>query len=171
MATTFMHRTAHDTIGIIRVRSAFRDVVTRHTPEPVVNAGRWATLPGEYAGPRNAPTDLTLPVIAAPGVTDAIACGRCGPVILHLAGTWTGRVVFEGSADGEVWEGLSLAPLAGGTAAVETDRPGLWRTLPGERIRFMRLRVPQLQRGAIQAAIAAAPTLTRSTLDALDSAA
>lgn len=171
MATTFMHRTAHDTIEITRVRSAFRGVVTRHTPEPVVNAGRWATGPGEYAGPRNAPTDLTLPVIAAPGVTDAIACGRCGPVILHLAGTWAGRVVFEGSVDGEAWERLSLAPFTGDTAATETDRPGLWRMFPGERMRFMRLRVLHLRRGAIQAAIAAAPAVAQPALDALDSAA
>lgn len=166
-----------DAIGrLTRARSAVRDAVAalpvrRPDPRPTVNAGRWAALPGEYAGAWACPLDERLPAITAPGATAPVACGGSGPVTLHLAGTWAGRVVFEGSADGVAWRRITLACLTGDGAGEETDRPGLWRTLPGQPIAHLRLRVACLSHGAILASVAAAPSVGRSISRSLDPAA
>ncbi|MCA1724778.1 MAG: hypothetical protein LC748_11125 [Thermomicrobia bacterium] len=86
---------------LTRIRSAVRETVstlpTRKAVPPTINAGRWATLPDEYAGVWACPLDARLPAMSAPGVTAPIACGNGGAVILHLAGAWGGRVAFEGN--------------------------------------------------------------------------
>lgn len=166
-----------DAIGrLTRARSAVRDAVSalpmrKPDPQPTVNAGRWAALPGEYAGAWACPLDERLPAITAPGPTAAVACGGSGPVILHLAGTWVGRVIFEGSADGVAWRRIALACLTGDSVAEETDRPGLWRTLPGQPIAHLRLHVASLSHGAILASVAAAPSVGQPIPRSLDPAA
>ncbi|GEM_PF-7012023 len=165
-----------DAIGrLTRVRSTVRDAVAhlpmRKQEPPTVNEGRWATLPGEYAGPWACPLDERLPAITAPGITAPIACGKGVAVVLHLAGTWSGQVVFEGSADGVAWRRVTLTALTGEMAGSETDRPGLWRTLPGEQIAYLRLHVARLSLGAIHASVAAAPLVGQPIPRALDPAA
>jgi hypothetical protein len=159
-----------------RLSSAVREVAThRAQPQPAttaaINEGRWATLPGEYAGPRARSLDRTLPAMTAPGISESIACAGFGPVTVHLAGTWVGRVAFEGSADGVTWSRLMLTALDGGSDGMEADRPGLWRTLPDRPLSFIRFRVTRLASGAMLAAVASAPTMHRLTHEALDSAA
>lgn len=163
-----------DAIGrFARFSSALREATSQRTVSsaPSVNAGRWATLPSEYAGPRARPLDRALPAITTPGLSAPIDCAGCGPVIFHLAGAWTGRVSFEGSMDGRVWSRLTLATLDGGPEAAATDRPGLWRMLPDQSVAFVRLRVAHLADGAILAAVAAAPAMHHTAHEALDSAA
>ncbi|MHB8646666.1 MAG: hypothetical protein ACYDAR_12830 [Thermomicrobiales bacterium] len=169
------HRT--DARGrLTRVRSVMGDVVAnfpvrRPEPQPTVNAGRWAVLPGEYAGPWACPLDERLPVIVTPGITAPIACGQSGAVVLHLAGDWSGHVAFEGSMDGVIWFRIMLTSLSSDGASDETDCPGLWRTLPGEQIAAIRLHVARLPRGAILASVAAAPCVGQPIPRALDPAA
>lgn len=128
-------------------------------------------LPGEYAGPRARPLDRALPAIIAPGISEAVACAGFGPVTVHLGGAWVGRVAFEGSTDGVTWSRLALAALDGGSDGTETDRPGLWRTLPDWPVSFIRFRVTQLVSGTMLAAVASAPTLHHRAHETLDSAA
>lgn len=156
-----------------RFSSAVHEVATQRTAPrvPSINEGRWATLPDEYTGPRARPLDRTLPAMTKPGQSAPIACAGHGPVILHLAGTWTGHVAFEGSADGVIWSRLTLAALDGGPDGATTDRPGLWRTRDEKAVAFIRLHVTYLSGGTILAAVAATPAMHRATHEALDSAA
>ena len=135
MTIALLPRRANALGRFARFSSAIRESATYRTlPQtvatPTVNVGRWATLPGEYSGPCARPLDQALPAITAPGISAPIACAGFGPVIVHLAGTWVGRVAFEGSTDGVTWSPLALGSLDGGTESATTDRPGLWRTLP-----------------------------------------
>jgi hypothetical protein len=165
-----------DAIGrLTRTRSIIRRTVVRlpnlkPTP-PSVNAGRWATLPGEYASAWICPLDERFPAIAAPGTTAPIACGNSDSVILHLAGTWGGHVFFEGSADGLAWRRVTLVCLTSDVVGEETGCPGLWRILPGQRITHFRLHITQLSHGTILASVAAAPTIDQAIPRSLDSAA
>ncbi len=166
-----------DAIGrFARFSSVVREAAThRAMPQPdatrAINVGRWATMPGEYTGPRSRPLDRALPAITAPGISEPVACAGYGPVTLHLAGSWTGRMAFEGSADGVVWSRLPLVALDGGADGAETDRPGLWRTPSDQPIAWLRLRVVRLSGGSVRAAIAGSPAIYRATHEALDSAA
>ena len=157
----------------VRFSPAAREATSQRTASSAsaVNAGRWANLPGEYAGPRARPLDRALPAITMPGLTASVACTGHGLVILHLAGIWTGHVAFEGSADGLTWSRLTLATLDGGPETAATDYPGLWRTLPEQPVAFIRLRVTSLSSGTILAAFAATPAMYRMAHEALDSAA
>ncbi len=153
-----------------------RDVVARLSirnpePQPTVNAGRWATLPDEYTGPWMCPLDTRLPTITTPGITAPIACGTNGVVVLHLAGTWRGHVAFEGSTDGLVWHSIALCSLASGAIEGEANRPGLWRTLPGQQITLLRLRITDLSHGALLTSITPAPPAFQIARRSLDSAA
>ncbi|MGI8854880.1 MAG: hypothetical protein ACR2JW_03945 [Thermomicrobiales bacterium] len=171
----FPHRA--DAIGrFARFSSVAREAGRRRTmPEPdampAINEGRWATLPGEYTGPRSRPLDRALPAIKTPGVSEPVACAGYGPVTLHLAGAWVGRVAFEGSADGVTWSRLPLTALDGGTNGAETDHPGLWRTPPDQSIAWLRLRVTRLTTGTVLVAIAGSSAIYRTAHEALDSAA
>ncbi len=161
---------------LARVRSVARKATAfvparQSEPAATVNAGRWATLPGEYAGAWACPLDERLPAITAPGTSAPIACGQSGAVTLHLAGAWSGRVVFEGSADGINWRRIAMTSLTGGSASDETDRPGLWRTFPGQHVLHLRLDVAHLSSGAILASVAAAPSVGQPIPRALDPAA
>lgn len=131
--------------------------VRKPEPQSSVNTGRWAALSGEYAGAWACPLDERFPTITAPGMTAPIACGQSEAIVLHIAGTWSGYVAFEGSADGNTWRRVTLASLAGDSAGDETDHPGLWRTLPGQHITHLRLHVTRLSHGTILASVAAAP--------------
>ncbi|MGI8689004.1 MAG: hypothetical protein ACR2M3_10530 [Thermomicrobiales bacterium] len=162
MTITLFPRRADAVRRLTDVGSAVRSAVaslSMRKPEPQlsVNMGRWATLPGEYAGAWACPLDERFPAITAPGITAPIACGQSEAVVLHLAGTWSGHVAFAGSEDGITWRRVTLASLAGDDAGSETDRPGLWRTLPGQHIPHLRLHVTRLSHGAIHASVAAAP--------------
>jgi hypothetical protein len=159
-----------------RLSSAVREAATHRallqpTETPAINEGRWATMPGEYSGPRTRPLDRTLPAITASGISAPISCAGFGPVTVHLAGTWVGRVAFEGSVDGVTWSRLALTALDGGSDGTETDRPGLWRTLPHQPISFIRFRVTRLAGGTMLAAVASAPAMHHLADEALDSAA
>lgn len=169
--TFFSHRT--DTAGRLpRVRDAVAHLPMRKSkPQPTFNAGRWATLPGEYASAWTCPLDERLPAIVTPGVSAPIACGKAGTVILHLAGAWSGQVAFEGSADGSTWCRVALISLTEGAAEDETDHSGLWRTLPGQQITYLRLDVAHLSHGAILASVAVAPAVAQPVLRSLDPAA
>lgn len=166
-----------DPLGrLARLSCAARDVVgalpmRRPEPRPAVNAGRWATLPGEYVGPWERPLNRALTPLSAPGTTAPVACAGHGPVILHLGGAWRGSVVFEGSTDGTRWLPLPLASLDGDPDGSETDRPGLWRSLPGQSVNFIRLRVAHLAAGTILATVAAVPAIYHLAEQPLDSAA
>jgi hypothetical protein len=157
-------------ISAVREAAAHRALL-RPAVTPATNEGRWATMPGEYAGPRSRPLDRALPAITAPGVSEPVACAGDSPVMLHLAGTWSGRVAFEGSLDGATWSRLTLAALDGGPDSAATERPGLWRALPDQPVSFIRLRVTHLAGGTILAAVATAPAMRRAAHEALDSAA
>lgn len=154
------------------VRSAVANLpVRKPESQPTVNAGRWATLPGEYAGPWACPLDARLPAITAPGVTAPVACGANEAVVLHLAGTWRGQVAFEGSVDGHTWRCIALFSLASGATENGTDCPGLWRTLPDQPTTYLRLAITDLPHGAILASVSAALPVLQQTRRALDSAA
>ena len=176
MTIALIPRRAHAIGRFARLSSAARDVVgifpvRRPEPPPTVNPGRWATLPGEYLGPRMPPLDRVLPPMTAAGITAPVACAGHGPILLHLGGAWQGRVVFEGSMDGARWLPLPLASLDGDADGSEADHPGLWRSLPGQPVNFVRLRVTHLSAGALLAAIAAAPAVHQMAELPLDSAA
>jgi len=145
--------------------------VRRREPQNTVNEGRWAALPGEYAGPRACPLDTRWPAITAPGRSAPVGCANGASVILHLAGTWSGRVVFEGSADGVTWHVVTLLSLTGDAPETETDRPGLWRALPGARIAHLRLHVAALSCGPLLASVAAIPPQEYPAPRSLDPAA
>ena len=109
MTIAFLPRRANAIGRFARLSSAVREgALPQPTTVPAVNEGRWATLPGEYTGPRARPLDRTLPAITAPGISEPVACAGFGPVTIHLAGTWVGRVAFEGSTDGVTWSRLTL---------------------------------------------------------------
>lgn len=176
MTIALFPRRADAVRRLTHVGSAVRSVVAslpvrRPEPPSSVNMGRWATLPGEYAGAWACPLDERFPTITAPGMTAPIACGQSEAVVLHLAGTWGGHVAFEGSADGITWRRVALASLAGDDAGDETDRPGLWRTLPGQHITHLRLHVTHLAHGAILASVAAAPVVAHPIPHSLNPAA
>jgi hypothetical protein len=160
----------------VRLSSTVREATAhralpRQATIPAINEGRWATLPGEYRGPCARPLDRALPAITTPGISESVACAGFGPVTVHLAGAWVGRVAFEGSADGVTWSRLTLAPFDGGSECTETDHPGLWRTLSGRPVSFIRFRVMRLAGGPMLAAVASAPMLHHQVHEALDSAA
>lgn len=176
MTITFFPRRVDAVRRLTNVGSAVRSVVTslpvrKPGQQASVNMGRWATLPGEYAGAWVCPLDERLPTITAPGLTAPIACGQSETVVLHLAGTWSGHVAFEGSADGITWHRVILTSLAGDDAGDETDRPGLWRTLPDQHIRHLRLHIMRLSHGTIFASVAAAPVVGHSIPRSLNPAA
>jgi hypothetical protein len=171
-----MPRRAHAIGRFARFSSAARDVVgnlpvRRSEPHQTINAGRWATLPGEYAGPQIPPLDRTLAPMTAVGTSAPVACAGHGPAIVHLGGIWQGHVVFEGSRDGAHWLPLPLISLDGDPDGSETDHPGLWRSVPDQPVHFFRLHVTHLSTGAVLAAIAAAPTVHHLAEQTLDSAA
>jgi len=175
--TLFPHR-AYAVRRLTHVGSAVRSMVASlpvRRPEleqqSSVNMGRWATLPGEYAGAWASPLDERFPAITTPAITASIACGQSEAIVLHLAGTWSGHVAFEGSADSITWHRVTLVSLAGDDVGNETDRPGLWRTLPGQQIRHFRLHVTRLSHGAILASIAAAPVVSHPIPHSLNPAA
>lgn len=145
--------------------------IRRREPQRTVNEGRWVTLPGDYAGPRACPLDTRWPAISTTGRSAPVACANSAAVILHLAGTWSGRVVFEGSSDGVLWHVVTLASLSGDATATETDRPGLWRALPGARLAHLRLHVAALSRGPLRASVAAMPPQEHPAPHSLDPAA
>ena len=130
-----------------------RNCAQRATPDGIgaaVNAGRWATLPGEYSGPSARPLDRALPAITAAGdQRTGRVCGLRPRDIVHLAGMWVGRVAFEGSADGVRWSPIALVSFDGGSESATTDRPGLWRTVPTQSVAFIRLRVTHLSAGTV----------------------
>ncbi len=165
------------TVGsLARLTAAVASAVKRQpaasiAPQPAVNEGRWAPLPGEYAGPWHPPIKRTLPAITAPGETDAIECAAHGPAVLHLAGVWSGQVAFEGSADGKIWIPMLLTSLMAEEDATEATGPGLWKTFPDQHIRFLRLRVRELSVGSIVVTVAAAPAFATDRPMCLDSAA
>lgn len=176
MTIALLPRRANAIGRFTRLSSAVREAATHRAPPqpaetPAINEGRWATMPGEYSGPRARPLDRTLPAVTAPGISEPISCAGFGPVTVHLAGTWVGRVAFEGSADGVTWSRLALAALDGGSDDTETDHPGLWRTPPERPLAFIRFRVTRLASGAMLAAVASAPTMHHLAHEALDSAA
>lgn len=176
MTIALLPRRANALGRFARFSSAIRESATYRTlPQlvatPTVNMGRWATLPGEYSGPRARPLDQALTAITAPGISEVIACAGFGPVIVHLAGAWVGRVAFEGSTDGMTWAPLALGALDGGSESATTDRPGLWRTLPEQSVAFIRLRVTYLASGTILAGVAASSAIHHAADEALDSAA
>lgn len=159
-----------------RARSIVRGTVAplpslKSAPPPTVNAGRWATLPGEYASAWTSPLDERLPAIAAPGTTAPVACGNSESVILHLAGAWSGHVIFEGSADGVVWHCVTLVCLTGDAVGNATGCPGLWRVLPGQQITHFRLHVTQVSHGTILASVAAASAMGQAISRSLAAAA
>ena len=161
MTIALFPRRAYAVRKLTHVGAAVRNAVTslpvrKPESQSSVNMGRWAPLPGEYAGAWACPLDERFPAITTPGMTAPIACGQSEAVVLHLAGTWSGHVAFDGSADGITWRRVTLASLAGGNAADETDHPGLWRTLPGQHITHLRLQVIRLSHGVILASVAAA---------------
>ena len=80
-----------------------------------------------------------------------------GPVTLHLAGAWVGRVAFEGSTDGVTWSRLALAALDGGSREHGDRSPRPLADAARPAISFIRLRVTRLAGGAILAAVASAP--------------
>jgi len=172
MTIALLPRRAQRLSRLTRVRDAFTTSPMRAVEaQPTVNVGRWATLADEYTGPWACPLDVRLPAIGAPGITAPIACGTNGAVVVHLAGTWHGHVAFEGSGDGLTWQPVALFSLASGEAEGETDRPGLWRTLPDHRVACLRLRVAALSQGTLLASISAAPPTFEAARRALDSAA
>ncbi len=136
------------------------------------NPDRWAILPGEYDDaciPAPRPVTFTL---AHPGTSATIPCAADGAAAVHLGGAWRGRVVFEGSADGSVWRPIALLPLAGDAPTTEATRPGLWRTLPQQSPRFLRLRMCDLAVGTVAVAVTSLPAIGETThADALDRAA
>ena len=176
MTIALIPRRAHAIGRFARFSSAARDMVgnfpvRRPEPQPTVNAGRWAPLPGEYVGPQMPPLDRALSPMTASGPSAPVACAGYGPILLHLGGAWQGRVAFEGSMDGARWLPLPLASLDGDADGSEADHPGLWRSLPGQPVNFVRLHVTHLSDGAVVAAIAAAPTVHHVVEQPLDSAA
>lgn len=165
------HRTGPFARIAATVRAATARVPARRVESAItVNEDRWATLPGEYTGPWVRPLDRTLPPITASGTTEAIDCAGYGPVILHLAGSWSGRVVCEGTSDGATWFPVSLAPFDGGPTAAEATRPALWRTLPDRYVRSFRLHSTHLS-GAIHATVAATSAFDTEQLTTLETAA
>lgn len=176
MTITLLPHRVHPFGRLARARFIVQEAVANlpirePEPQPTVNAGRWAMLPGEYAGAWACPLDTRLPAITESGITAPAACGKSGPVILHLAGTWSGQIAFEGSADGVTWHRVTLASLSDDVVADETDRPGLWRTLPGQQMTHLRLHVTHLSHGAIFASVAAAPFVGQPVSRSLDPAA
>jgi hypothetical protein len=172
----FLPRRTNAIGRLTRARSIVRGTVAclpirKPEPLPTMNAGRWATLPGEYANAWASPLDERFPAITTPGTTAPVACGTSESVTLHLAGTWSGHVVFEGSADGIIWHRVTFACLTGDVVANECERPGLWRMLPDQHVMHFRLHVTHLSHGTILASIAAAPALGRLIPRSLDSAA
>lgn len=150
---------------------AKRPAASTNAPQPAINEGRWATLPGEYAGLWHLPISRTLPTITAPGGTDAIECAANGPAILHLAGVWSGQVAFEGSTDGRTWVPMLLTSLMDREDAAEATGPGLWKTGPDQHVRFLRLHVRELSVGSIVVTVAAAPTFATDRPISFDPAA
>jgi hypothetical protein len=73
--------------------------------------------------------------------------------VLHIGGTWRGRIAFEGSADARTWQPVTLLSLTG-DAATEATRPGIWRTAPHAAICLLRLRVIALTAGSVTPAVA-----------------
>ncbi len=158
----FMH--IRSTVGKTAASSS-----PRARPESAVNEGRWAMLPGEYAGRWSAAMQRTLSPITVPGITAAIPClPSYGSLIVHLAGRWAGRVLFEGSADGIAWFPLALAGFESGAEATEATRPSVWRVLPQADFRLLRFRVPSISAGTIHlcvAAMNAVPQIERRCFD------
>lgn len=176
MTIAFLPRRTNAIDRLTRARSLVHGTVAclpfrKPEPLPTMNEGRWATLPGEYASAWAAPLDERFPAITAPGTTAPVACGTGESGILHLAGTWSGHVVFEGSADGIVWHRVTFACLTGDGVANECGCPGLWRMLPDQHVMYFRLHVTHLSHGTILASIAAAPVLSHPIPRSLDSAA
>lgn len=176
MTIALSPRCTHAVRRFARFSSTARGVVAsfpvrRPAPQPTVNAGRWAMLPGEDSGLWQRPLEQALPPMFAPGMTVSVSCADRGPVILHLGGAWRGRVVFEGSMDGARWLPLPLVSFTGDLGGSETDRPGLWRSLPGQPVNYIRLRVAELSAGTVRAMIAAAPAVHHRMGEPLDSAA
>ncbi len=172
MTIALIPRRTHRFGWLTRVRDAVAGAAVRQpTPQPTVNIGRWATLPGEYAGPWACPLDEQLPAITSQGSTAPVACGASGAIVLHLAGTWHGHVAFEGSMDGLTWRRIALCSLASGAIEVKTDAPGLWRTLPDQQMAYLRLAITDLPQGAILASLSAAPPAFQPARRSLDSAA
>ena len=176
MTIAFLPRRTNAIDRLTSVRSIVRGTVAclpvrKPEPPPTVNAGRWATLPGEYANAWTSPLDERFPPIIAPGTTAPVACRTGDAIILHLAGTWRGRVLVEGSTDGVGWRRIPLVCLTSDVVTDESECPGLWRMLPDQQITHIRLHVTHLSHGTILASIAAAPALSHPVLRSLDSAA
>lgn len=165
------HRTGPFARMVVTMRAATTRVSARQSePAITVNEDRWAILPGEYAGPWARPLDRTLPRITASGPTEAIDCAGYDTIVLHLAGSWNGRVVCEGTSDGVTWFPVSLAPLDGGPTTREATRSALWRALPHCSIRSFRLQITHLS-GTIHPTIAAASPFSKELPSTLETAA
>lgn len=135
------------------------------------NPDRWAILPGEYdeicvRSPR--PVTLSL---SHPGASATIPCAADGAAVVQLGGAWGGRIIFEGSADGSIWHPVALLPLDGNIPTIEATLSGIWRTLPQQSPRFLRLRVCDLAVGAVAVSITSLPAIAEARADALDRAA
>lgn len=151
-----------------RPKSSRHSEAPRPTQPPAayaVNMDRWATLPGEYNEYDAAPIYMTLPPIARPGVSVTVACTMDGPTVLQLGGAWRGRVIFEGSADGRIWQPIALLPLTG-DATAEATRPGIWRTISPASIRLLRVHVVRLVAGSVMPAVAGMTSTNADSTDA-----
>lgn len=145
---------------------------TVHSPATyAANPDRWAILPGEYDGmcvPTPHPVTLAL---AHPGANAVIPCAADGAAVVHLGGAWRGRLLFEGSGDGGVWQPVALLPLNGTAPTAEATQPGIWRTPPQQSPRFLRLRVCDLSIGTVAASVTSLAAVAERRAAALDCAA
>lgn len=151
-----------------------RPTAWRTVPSPATyaaNRDRWALLPGEYDGSYiSTPHPVTL-ALAQPGASAIIPCAADGVAVVHLGGAWRGRLLFEGSGDGGVWQPVALLPLDGTAPTAEATRPGIWRTPPQQSPRFLRLRVCNLSIGRVAASVTSLPAVAERRAAALDRAA
>lgn len=145
----------------------YSEALHAHRPPAAyaANVDRWATLPGEYDDDDRTPSYVTLPPLAGPGLSAAVACIAGGPTVLHLSGTWRGRVIFEGSTDGRIWQPIALLSLTG-DVATEATCPSIWRTVPYTPVRLLRLHVISLTAGSVMPVVAGIPHAGAGCADA-----
>lgn len=74
---------------------------------------------------------------------------------IQIAGTFTGTVQFEGTADGTNWAAINMTPPNSSTPVTSTTAPGLWIGNCGG-LREVRARVSDYSDGTVEAQINAA---------------
>lgn len=72
-------------------------------------------------GSASALTNNILTVDGSPTLMDLY-----DSIVLDLAGTFVGTVVFEGSNDGVTWRSIALLPVGSGSAATSATAAGCW---------------------------------------------